>query len=902
MDSYGLSDNAARTLSEGVRCRCGSLARVSSGLCVSCLLRTALGEGEPEPDDFDSLLASVNVPDRDWQLGNYRILEEIGRGGMGVIYRARHTPSERIVALKRVLSYHNDSRETLARFRREAAAAASLDHPNILPIYDVGVTEDGLPFFSMKFAAGGSLLENIDGIRDNPRRCVELLAKVSRALDHAHGKGILHRDLKPGNILLDARGEPLVTDFGLAKWLDGANDFTRTLTVFGTPGYIAPEQSENSAAELTPAVDIYSLGAILFELLTGRPPFVGEHAISVIRQAAELTAPRLRSINPRLDRDLDTICARCLEREPTMRYPSAAALAEDLERWLKGCPIVARPISPPARFCRWARRNPLLATSLTICVCFAALVATRQVQGWKMKNKFRESELAKNSITLFPFLDLDSVTPKPEWTRGFADALQTELSSIGTARIVRTDILASSKGPSRKFQTRTALFGTRRSTDHGVQISVQLVSPDGDLLFNQIVDLAAETDLKSIAPRLAANFLAILTTDDWSTLIAAKSDPGMSNEQARELITAGRELTFHRTVRDFDRAINCFEKAITIEPRSALAHAYLASAAAARTHYLTDVNLLASASREVQQASSMAPTSAEVMRVISGVKYQQGQVRKALENALRVIATGPPNGRSSAMVAMLSRELGRPDQALRWYELAKSFDPHPGEYDCGIGDCWALLGDDEKARICYRRANDLHPERSGGLIGMSRLCLLNSDFAQARSLYRQSSQLDPDGVENSQLAAQIEFFARNFTEAEKIYTVLDRKDPAGGGGFYADVSYKSALGRISLDTKRPRAGKMLLQQCLATELERLKSAPDNRDTLYRIAAIESSLGQIDSAIAHLEAAVANGWLDYRSLSLDPRFDAIGNDTRFQTILGRVKLKTEILRKQIDPSF
>src|SRR2546423_10257493 len=377
----GLRDPLHNAAQDYGRCRCGSVARVASGLCVSCLLRNGLEIAEEPPvEDFDALLASVNVPDRDWQLGNYRILEEIGRGGMGVIYRARHSPSQRIVALKRILNYHSDSSETLIRFQREAHAAASLDHPNILPIFDVGATEDGLPFFSMKFASGGSLVHLRNGFRESPRRAVQLVAKVSRAVDYAHVEGILHRDLKPGNILLDARGEPMVSDFGLAKWLDTASELTCTLTVFGTPGYIAPGQAENADADLTPATDIYSLGTILFELLSGRPPFLGEHAVAVLRQAAENDAPKLHSVVPKISRDLETICARCLERDPNLRYQSAAALAEELDRWLGGRPIQARPVSPPARLYRWSRRNPLLAGSLAICLFFGAAVITRQIQ------------------------------------------------------------------------------------------------------------------------------------------------------------------------------------------------------------------------------------------------------------------------------------------------------------------------------------------------------------------------------------------------------------------------------------------------------------------------------------------------------------------------------------------
>src|SRR5713101_6627198 len=436
MNFSGLTDLPEREAQNCARCRCGSLARVASGVCVSCLLRSGLDSNEANIDDFDALLAAVDIPDRDWQLGSYRILEEIGRGGMGVIYRARHAPSQRVVALKRILNYHSDSRETLTRFQREATAAASLDHPNILPIYDVGATDDGLPFFSMKFASGGSLLDSKESFRESPRRAVQLVAAVARAVAHAHSQGILHRDLKPGNILMDARGEPMVSDFGLAKWLDTASELTCTLTVFGTPGYIAPEQAANAAADLTPATDIYSLGAILFELLSGRPPFLGEHAVAVLRQAAENDAPKLRSVVPNVSRDLETICARCLERDPNLRYQSAAALAEDLDRWLEGRPVKARPVSPPERLYRWSRRNPILAGSLAICLFFGITVVTRQVQNWKLKNKLRENELTKNSVAVLPFLDLDSATEESNWTATVARALQTELSEIGNARVV----------------------------------------------------------------------------------------------------------------------------------------------------------------------------------------------------------------------------------------------------------------------------------------------------------------------------------------------------------------------------------------------------------------------------------------------------------------------------------
>ncbi len=342
-----------RLRKESIACpQCGSTWRIKQKICLRCLLSQGLDvDGHPPHagETLEEVLSEIEVRDADWRLGNYQILEEIGRGGMGIIFRARQRHSRRIVAVKQILSYHADSQETLTRFRREAEAAAGLDHPNILPIYEVSESEDGLPFFSMKFAGGGSLLEAAPALRSEPRRAVALMAKAARAVQYAHVKGILHRDLKPENIMFDRRGEPMVSDFGLAKWLDTTSNLTPTLTVFGTPGYIAPEQANGPAAKLTSAADVYSLGAILFHLLTGRPSFLGEHALAVIKQASERPAPKLRTLSPTLDRDLETICAKCLERDPNARYPSAGDLAEDLERWLEGQSTAAVLGSAPRR-------------------------------------------------------------------------------------------------------------------------------------------------------------------------------------------------------------------------------------------------------------------------------------------------------------------------------------------------------------------------------------------------------------------------------------------------------------------------------------------------------------------------------------------------------------------------
>src|SRR5213594_2246334 len=370
--------------------KCGAkiFSDAPRGLCTACVLETALGIFPDAVAGVDSSAGSLDELSRDnakptsgvkeavraatmlGELGDYELLEEIGRGAQGVVFRARQKSLNRTVALKVISLGQWASKAHLKRFRLEAEAAARLEHPGIVPIHEVG-ERDGSCYFSMKFVEGGQLDEVVRREPMPIRRAVELIAKVARTVHYAHEHGILHRDIKPGNILLDAKGEPHLTDFGLARLVETESNVTRTLEVLGTPSYMAPEQAVGNNAAVSSVTDVYGLGAVLYQLLTGQPPFAGGTTYETIKLLLDTEPRQPRLLNPKIDRDLSTICLKCLEKDPQRRYPSALALAEDIERWLKHEPIRARRTGLVTRGRKWVRRNPSIAVMSAMLLVLA---------------------------------------------------------------------------------------------------------------------------------------------------------------------------------------------------------------------------------------------------------------------------------------------------------------------------------------------------------------------------------------------------------------------------------------------------------------------------------------------------------------------------------------------------
>jgi serine/threonine protein kinase/Tfp pilus assembly protein PilF len=920
--------------------KCGAITRLHNAVCASCLMREGLEAGdEVSRAIFENAIAEVDVPDKQWRLGDYEILDEIGRGGMGVVYLARQRHPKRIVAVKRVLDYHADSRETLSRFRREADAAASLDHPNILPIYEVSESEDGLPFFSMKFAAGGSLRKVGRALCAKPRECVQLMAKVARAVEYAHSRGILHRDLKPGNILLDGRGEPLVSDFGLAKWLDPNKDLTKSLTSFGTPGYTAPEQAEGKAADLTPAADVYSLGAILFELLTGRPPFLGDNALSVIRQAAETSAPKLRSLAHSHDRDLETICARCLERDPKARYQSAGDFATDLERWLEGRPIVARPISVPTRLGRWSRRNPkLIATGVACLLVGAAVIWFFRAELVRMP----PFEMPEKSIAVLPFENLSRDPDNAFFIDGIQNEILTRLSKIADLKVIsRTSTQHYKSAPenlpeiAKQLGVAHILEGSVQKSGDAVRVNVQLIKAASsshlwaDSFDRKLTDIfSVESDVaKAIADQLRAHI-----SGEEEQAIAAKptDNPEAYTAYVRGLAYSVKTANTPGTALGAQKYLR---EAVRLDPKFALAWARLSSVDSRgylNTNLQPTVALREEARQAAETALTLQPNLGEAL--IAKGYYHYGCL-KDYDTAVRYFEQArqllPNNSQIRELLAYVTRRQGQWDRSESYFNEAERLDPRNLNILRQHAVSYACLSRFPEALRKLEQVLDITPDDVQALAAKAAVAQAEGDLPQAAALL---APLHPGADDTYNLETQVYqaiLERRPALAIARLKEILTKPEPAlgfyngellfwlgwaqevGGDRAGAQESWRQARSELEpLLKEQPENYSLICDlaltymglgdkaAALALAERAMATNPIEKDAfngpipIETLALITTRMGEPDRAIAALQKLLSipyeSAWarsarLTPALLRLDPIFDPLRNDPRFQEL-------------------
>ena len=813
-------------------------------ICINCLLRSALNQDDYDPGKT-SQRSDQSIPGNDGapiEFGDYELLEELGRGGQGVVYRARQKSLNRTVALKVIAYAQLATKAHVKRFRREAEAVASLDDRCIVPIYDVG-ERDGCCYFSMKFIEGGQIDEVNRRTPLSIRQSVELIAKVARTVHYAHEHGILHRDIKPGNILLDQKGEPHLTDFGLARLVDIESTVTRTREVMGTPSYMAPEQALGDNAALGSATDVYGLGAVLYQLLTGHPPFAGGTTYETINLLLNTEPRQPRLWSRKIDRDLSTICLKCLEKDPKHRYATARALAEDLEHWLKHEPIQARRTGILARGKRWVRRNPTTAFAAVLLIGLVAAVGV-------IISKSEWLDPAPGAgIAVMPFENLSENKADAYFAEAIQDEILTRLSKISNLKVIaRTSTQHYRSKPEnlpmigKQLGVAYILEGSVQKRPDAARVNVQLIKAAtsshvwADTFDSKLTDIfAVETQIaKTIADALQAKL-----TGSEERAIAAKPT---ENPEAHELYLKGRFFWNKRTSSDLKTAIQYFNQAIEKDPSYALAYAGLADAYALLTAYgATPVSeALPRAEVAAKKALELDESLAEAHTSLGLLSFYNLDFQRATKEFERAIALNPNYA-----------------TAHHWYGL--------GPLRC--------VGDFEKAIAELKRALQLDPLSS----------IINADLGAALVTARRYDE----GI--AQLRKTIEmdpYFYYAYLNLGKALQLNGQLDEA-----VADYKKAAALNDDPLVLGLLAQGYARLGQrdeALKT-LEQLQQAASRRYVWsYTFAFVNIALGENDKAIDFLER-------DYREhadyelalIKVDPMLDPLRGDPRFEALVSKV---------------
>ncbi len=740
--------------------KCGAeiFADTPEGLCTACLFETGLdllarpsvAAENVEKRDANAAPYVKKVPRSAKTLanfGDYELLEEIGRGGQGVVYRARQKSLNRTVALKVIGLGHWATPAHLKRFRLEAEAAASLEHPGIVPIHEVG-ERDGSCYFSMKFVEGGQLDEVVRREPMPIRRATELIANVARTVHYAHEHHILHRDIKPGNILLDQKGEPQLTDFGLARLVETESTVTRTMEVLGTPSYMAPEQAVGNNAQLTSATDVYGLGAVLYQLLTGHPPFAGGTTYETIRLVLDTEPRQPRLWNPKVDRDLSTICLKCLEKDPKRRYASALALAEDLERWLKHEPIRAHRTGVFTHARKWVRRNP------TGALLAASLVALAIATAWIISKSELIQRPVTTGIAVLPFVDLSQARDQEYFCDGISEEILDTLGKVDGLRVVGRASSFSFKGNSanvsevgKKLHVENVLEGSLQREGNRVRVTAELINTrTGFRLWSETYErelqgvFAVQDEItRSIVEALKIKLaVALPVHEQRNTEVYDLYLQGLffSNKSSEEDLRRAlrffqgaleKDPTFSRAwtgiakiwyfladvyVKPLDAYPASKEaalKAIALDEKDAEAHCYLSEAKRVLDWDLAGENA------ELQHALQLDPNSAPAHFFLALLPLFRGELKEGLQFVLDAEKLDPVSPIISYVATAAYLANDRIDDAINEGQRTLLLDPNYFYLDSNLAAAYRDKGNFPEAIALYAKAQEATHVPSSGL-------------------------------------------------------------------------------------------------------------------------------------------------------------------------------------------